>query len=287
MIDLMENKVLGPAILKGEATVILSLIEPNQPDELETLLVRVKGMQKRRKLHASVWPIVLLVAFLTMMCFLMATTYLQNLWAMFAALLLTCGIPAWIWIAAERRELRTLEALTNYRDVRSLGFLLESAECYNRKVRVKIHATILDSLPNLTEDDSKAFSLPQLEALNALLYGKSGELAMASFAAIEKVGSISAMPYLTSIAAGKGIPDTLKANKTEVQERAQRTVQAIQARIERKNSVSFLLRGSQAPETATNQLLRPAHGQHPINTDELLRPDETSTRMPDKKEELQ
>ena len=27
MIDLMENKVLGPAILKGEATVILSLIE--------------------------------------------------------------------------------------------------------------------------------------------------------------------------------------------------------------------------------------------------------------------
>ena len=265
----------------------MSLIEQNPPDELEALLVRARGMQRRRKLNASLWPIVIFVAFVTLMFFLYASSYLQNPWGIIAVLILSCGIPAWIWIALERRELRTLEALTNFRDVRSLGFLLESAECYHQKVRSKVHAAILDSLPNLTEDDSKAFSLQQLEALNALLYGKSGELAMASFAAIEKVGSASAMPYLTSIAAGKGIPDTLKAHKAEVQERAQRTVAGIQERIERRNSVSYLLRGSQAPETAPNQLLRPAHGQLQVNTEELLRPDEAPTKMLDKKEKLQ
>ncbi len=244
-------------------------------------------MHKRRRLNATLWPILIIVALITSLLFLAASSYLQNPWGIVAVLLTGCGIPVWIWIALERREMRTLEALTNFRDVRALGILLESADSYDRKVRSKVQAAILDSLPHLTEDDSKAFSVQQLEALNALLYGKSGELAMASFAAIEKVGGVSAIPYLTSIAAGKGIPDTLKANKAEVQERAQRTVTGIKERMERSNSVSYLLRGSQAPETAPNQLLRPAHGQLQVNTDELLRPEAGATKMPDKKEDSQ
>lgn len=244
---------------------------------VEDLLVRVYAIPGRRKVRAWLIPITATVAFGIVMAALGAVGYLESGWPAFAAFLLTFGSGIWVGVWAERRDMRTVCALAACQELRALGGLLNSINYGNRRVKSAVQNALLELLPHLTEDSQIVFSTGNREALNALLYGKSGELAMAALRAIEQVGDGTALPYLTSISAGKGIPSALRNQQAEVQERARRALETIHARIEMHNRAGTLLRASQIPVVSTNEMLRPAGDplvtNQLVNSQELLRPE--------------
>src|SRR5262249_17985610 len=153
-------------------------------------------------------------------------------------LALTFGPGIWIWTVAERREQRSIEALAARRELRTLGSLLDCVNVSNRRVGIAVQNTLLELLPRVTEEDSERLDTRQREVLNALLYGRSRTLALAALSALEQVGDGTALPYLTSIAAGKGMPGTLRDSAADVQRRAQHAVETIRRRIETQNRAS-------------------------------------------------
>lgn len=245
----------------------------NIPDNIEVLLARVQRLQDRRKLRAWLIPGGVTVAFIAAMIGLGTAGYLEAGWPVLAALVFTCGAGIWVWTVMERQEMRTIELLAVCRDKRSLGSLLDAANCSNRRVRKAVETALIELLPGVTQADSSLLNTTHREMLNALLYGKSSELALAALTAIEQVGDGMALPYLTSMAAGKGIPNLLRDRGFEVAVRARLAVERIHQRIESQNRANVLLRAAQMPDMPFEQLMRPASSQPHANSEELLRPE--------------
>jgi hypothetical protein len=265
----------------------LSQTQEAPRDALDLLLARVRGMPDRRKLRAWLFPSAICIAFVAVMVCLGTTGHLETIWSVLAALALTVGPVIWFWVLAERREMRTIEALAACREIRAVGGLLDCVNCSNRRVGNAVQATLLDLLPRLTEEHSGSLETRHREVLNTLLYGRSRALALAALSALEQVGDGTALPYLTSIAAGKGMPRTLRDSQSDAQRRARHTVETIRQRIEMQNRANVLLRPSQDPGTPSGQLLRPAHGRASANAEELLRPEASAEQGPCHKEEMQ
>ncbi len=243
------------------------------PDATDRLIERAKGMSKRRGFRAWFIPCMITVAFTAAMLILGSTGYIESGWAILSVFIVTSGIGIWIWLALERQERLTVEALCACKELRTLGPLLNCLENGNGTIKRMVRAAVQNILPHLTVNDSGILETSQREALNSLLYSGSGELALAALYALEKVGDGTALPYLTSIAAGKGVPHTLRNRQAEVIERARRTVESIRERIERHNRASVLLRASQDPGTPSDQLVRPVMNKRLDTGEELLRPE--------------
>lgn len=255
------------------------------PDAMEALLARVRGMPGRRKFRAGLLLSVMGVAFVAALVGLDSAGFLETVWPVPAAFALIVGSGICLWTLAEKREIRTIEALMACQDIRTLGGLLDAVNSSNRRVRRAIQDTLLGFLPRLTEEHSALLNTGHHEVLNALLYSNSSALAMEALSALEQVGNGIALPYLTAMAAGKGIPATLRDRQGEVQQRSRQAVEKIRERIERQNRASLLLRASQAPNTPAEQLVRPAQGGPFTKAEELLRPGASAESVSGQKED--
>lgn len=254
-------------------------------NDLDVLLKQARRLPGRRKFRGCLITSGVIIAFITAMIVLGDAGYLTAGWPALVALVVTIGAGLWVWFAAERRDLRTIEALAMFRDKRTLGVLLDAANCTNRLARERVHAALADVLRGLTEADSSLLNTSHREMLNGLIYGKSGDLSLAALSSIEQIGDGTALPYLTSMAAGKGIPDMLKSQRAEVQACAEHAVERIRERIEKQNRANVLLRAAHMPETPSEQLVRPAFSQHQGNVHELLRPEENGEQDKSEREE--
>lgn len=248
-------------------------VSDQSDEELKRLLARVSVIPANRKIRTWLFPILLIVGLFVMTAICGMTGLIDKGWPYLIAILAVPVIVLVAAIAINRRELRDIEGLAKYEDIRAVGGLLEGVSYGNRQIKRSVHRSLEQLLPRLTETDAGLLSTGQREALNMLLYNNSPELAMAALLAIQRVGDGTALPYLTAMAAGKGIPGALQNRSGEVQEYAQQAAQRIQARIDFQNRANVLLRASQRPDTPSDQLVRPAYNTSQVEAEELLRPD--------------
>ncbi len=248
-------------------------VSEQSDEELEALLARVSLIPANRKRRTWLVPTLTIsgLILMTVICGVMGL--IDNGWffviGIFTFPLITCVTL----IAINRKERRDIEALAKYDDIRAVGGLLDGVNFGNRRLKRSVHRSLEQLLPKLAETDADLLSTGQREALNMLIYDKSPELAMAALQAIQRVGDGTALPYLTAMAVGKGIPATLQNRSGEVQEYARQAAERIQARIDFQNRANVLLRASQRPDTPSDQLVRPAYNTSQVEVGELLRPD--------------
>jgi hypothetical protein len=146
-------------------------------------------------------------------------------------------------------------------------------------------AALLDMLPRVSEEDGTLLTTAHRELLNFLLYYNQHQVAISAFLALEKVGDSTALPYLGSIANGKGIPGALKPYSADAQARAKNIVAAIHARIDSQKRSDVLLRPASAPGAQQNELVRPANTINHEPQHELLRAVSTDSAVADTTED--
>lgn len=263
----------------------MSLIEESPSATVDALMTQVRRIPAQRKNRSGLITLIMLFGIIAGLLAIGAAGLLE-IWSASVVIGLVLVSCIWWGVAADRRDFRKVSALAAFKEKRTVGVLLEALNYSNRRIRTAVESVLLELLPHVHETDAALLNTGQREILNSLLYSNSGELAITALAALEQVGDGTALPYLTSMAAGKGVPSTLRSRKTEIQERAAQTVQTIHARIERHNQASVLLRPTQIPTTYAEELVRPVQGQHVQGGTELLRPNPTGESASDDKEKL-
>jgi HEAT repeat protein len=172
-------------------------------------------------------------------------------------------------------RLAFLEALERLREPHSVG-ALATAACHNySQVSHAAERALLAVLPTLTDAHYGQLEADTIPNLCRILDGKrpcypvSPEaLTLAILNAFEKIGDGRAIPSVRHIAS---------ASYPACQEAAERLLPILIERQERDKNSGVLLRASEAPVSAPEELLRPAAATTTSAPEQLLRPSASDT----------
>ena len=128
-------------------------------------------------------------------------------------------------------------------------------------------AGLLEHLPLLTEETAYLLRADERHALYKSLYGKDEELIHVVLEVVPNLGDARALSGVRHLAAGKG----LAAANTELQVEAQSSLHRLQSNLDLSSGAQGLLRASQHPQTADDELLIPAHANSATEASELMR----------------
>ncbi len=196
--------------------------------------------------------------------------------------------PSGLWIVAvsavvgRRLQRKAVRRLTEFGDLRCVGFLADALHDRDRSLRPLAMARLTELLPQMKHSDAGLMSEEQkLSLYKAVRLEEArpprveeAQFLVAALGALEQIGDERALPYVEGIA--QQAPRS--AEEHRVVTAASDSLPALQQRVQNQREAARLLRPAAAPAEGADTLLRPTYGPGETDPALLLRASEAPDR---------